>query len=98
MAQNLKMTFGFGAEQDSTRNYNFSVDDSLVTACKDKILGINESLAASTDGGLADFFLADNGTDTFSKITYAEISSSETQVLDISGGASSATDDDDEEG
>lgn len=90
MANNLKMTFGFGAEQESTRNYNLAIDDSLVTAAKDKILGINASLAGGTDGGLADFFLADNGSDTFSKIIYAEISSTETQVLDISGGASSA--------
>ena len=89
MSQNLKMTFGFGEDQESKRDYRFEVADSLATACKDKILGINASLAASTDGGLADFFLADNGTDQFSKITYAEISSTETQVLDISGGASS---------
>ena len=90
MAQNLKMTFGFGAEQDSTRNYNFSVDDSLAADCKAKIKGINSSLEAGTDDGLASFFLADNGTDQFSKITYAELNSTETQVLDISGGASSA--------
>ena len=90
MAKDLKMTFGFGEEQDSTRNYSLTVDDSLAADCKDKIIGINDSLAASTDGGLASFFLADNGTDSFSKITYAEISSTETQVLDISGGASSA--------
>ena len=90
MAQNLKMTFGFGAELDSTRNYTLTVDDSLAGDCKDKILAINESLAASTDGGLASFFLADNGTDAFSKITYAELNSSVTEVLDISGGASSA--------
>ena len=90
MAKNVKMTFGFGAEQDSTRNYNLTVDDSLAADCKAKIIGINDSLAASTDGGLASFFLADNGTDAFSKITYAEISSTTTEVLDISGGASSA--------
>ena len=89
MAKNLKMTFGYGEEQDSTRNYNFTVDDSLAADCKAKIIGINESLFGGTDGGLASFFLADNGTDSFSKITYAEISSTETQVLDISGGASS---------
>lgn len=89
MSQNLKMTFGFGEDQEAKRDYRFEVADSLATACKDKILGINSSLAASTDGGLADFFLADNGTDQFSKITYAELSSTETQVLDISGGASS---------
>lgn len=90
MAKTLKTTFGFGAEQEATRNYNFTVEDSLAADCKDKILGINASLAASTDGGLADFFLADNGTDNFSKITYAALESSTVQVLDISGGASSA--------
>ena len=90
MAKNLKMTFGYGEEQEVTRNYNFSVDDSLAAACKLKIIGINDSLAASTDGGLADFFLADNGSDQFSKITYAELNNTVTEVLDISGGASSA--------
>ena len=90
MSQNLKMTFGFGAEQESTRDYKFEVADSLASACKDKIKAINTSLMGGTDDGLAAFFLADNGTDAFSKVTYAELTSSTVQVLDISGGASSA--------
>lgn len=93
MSKNLKMTFGFGEEQEATRNYSFTVDDSLAADCKAKILGINASLAGGTDDGLAAFFLADNGTDNFSKITYAELNSTVTEVLDISGGASNATDD-----
>lgn len=89
MAKNLKMTFGYGQEQESTRNYNFSVDDSLAADCKDKILGINASLAAGTAGALSSVFISDD-EEFFSKITYAELSSTETQVLDISGGGSSA--------
>lgn len=89
MAKNLKMTFGYGAEQESTRNYNFSVDDSLAADCKDKIKAINTSLAAGTAGGLSTVFISDD-EDFFSRITYAELSSSVTEVLDISGGASSA--------
>ena len=89
MAQNLRMTFGFGEEQESKRDYKFEVADSLAASCKAKIIGINGSLSAGTDDGLAEFFLADNGTDAFSKITYAELTSSTVQVLDISGGASS---------
>ena len=91
MSKTLKMTFGFGEEQDSTRNYTFTVADSLAAACKDKIKGINTSLAGGTAGGLSSFFLADNGTDAFTKITYAELNSTVTEVLDISGGASSAS-------
>lgn len=91
MAKNLKMTFGFGEEQEATRNYSFTVADSLAADCKNKIKAINVSLLGGTDDGLADFFLADNGTDQFSKITYAELSSTVTEVLDISGGASSAS-------
>lgn len=90
MAKNLKMTFGFGEEQEATRNYSFTVDDSLAADCKAKIKAINTSLTGGTDGGLADFFLDDTGSDNFSKITYAELNSSITEVLDISGGASSA--------
>lgn len=90
MAKTLKTTFGFGENQEQTRGYSFTVEDSLAAGCKAKILGINESLAASTDGGLAEFFLADNGTDNFTKIIYAALESSTVQVLDISGGASSA--------
>ncbi|MBR0061819.1 MAG: hypothetical protein IJP68_10120, partial [Selenomonadaceae bacterium] len=77
MAKNLKMTFGYGAEQESTRNYNFSVDDSLAADCKDKIKAINTSLAAGTAGGLSTVFISDD-EDFFSRITYAELSSSVT--------------------
>ena len=91
MSKTLKTTFGFGAEQEFTRGYNFTVADSLASACKDKIKAINTSLEAGTAGGLSTFFVSDDGLSNFTKITYAALESTEIQVLDISGGASSAS-------
>ena len=90
MAKTLKMTFGYGEDQESTRSYNFTVEDSLAADCKDKIKAINTSLAAGTAGGLSSVFISDD-EEFFSRITYAELSSTVTEVLDISGGASSAS-------
>ena len=90
MSKTLKMTFGYGENQESTRNYTFTVADSLASACQTKIININDSLEAGTAGGLSSVFVADNGTDGLSLITYAAIEAVETQILDISGGASSA--------
>ena len=90
MAKTLKMAFGYGEEQEETRNYSFTVADSLASACKAKILAINDSLAAGTAGGLSSVFISD-GEEPFSKITYAALESTVTEELDISGGASSAT-------
>lgn len=80
MANNLKMTFGY--EDEQTRVYAFSVDDSLASGCKAKLLGINASLAAGTDGGLKDFFLSNAGA-SFATIAAAQLESSETIVLNI---------------
>lgn len=88
MSKTLKTTWGYG-ESENTRNYNFTVDDSLASAVKGKILAINASLTAGTAGGLSSFFVNDDG-DNFTGITYAAIEGSTTEVLDISGGASTA--------
>lgn len=89
MAKTLKMTFGYGENQESTRNYSFTVADSLAADCKYKILDINDSLEAGTAGDLSSVFISDDELN-FSKITYAAVESTVTEVLDISGGASSA--------
>lgn len=91
MSKTLKMTFGYGDEQAEKRDYKFTVDDSLAAACKNKIIGINESLAGGTAGGLSSVFISDT-SENLTKITYAELSSTTTEVI-YRGGASSATDD-----
>ena len=89
MAKTLKMTFGYG-DSDFTRTYSFEIADSLVSAAKGKIIGINDSLTAGTAGGLSSFFISDDG-DNFTGITAAQIEESTITYLDISGGASSAS-------
>jgi len=51
----------FKYEDDSTRLYSFDCDDSLAAGVKAKIIAINDSLEASTAGGLESFFVSDNG-------------------------------------
>lgn len=61
MANNsLQLSFGY-KNSEQKRSYTFSdIPDSVVSGMKEKIIGINDSLAASTDGGLASFFVDDN--------------------------------------
>ena len=61
MADNsLQLSFGY-ANSEQKRQYTFSdIPDSIIGSLKGKIIGINDSLAASTDGGLASFFVDDN--------------------------------------
>lgn len=61
MAKTVKLVFSY-EDTEYTRNYNLEADDSISSGdCKAKILAINASLAASTDGGLADFFVGEYG-------------------------------------
>lgn len=53
----------FKYDDDSTRLYTFSCEDSLASGVKAKILAINDSLEASTAGGLESFFVSDAGGD-----------------------------------
>ena len=58
--RSVKMTFGF-SNTDFTRSYKFDVvSASAMSAVKNKILGINASLTAGTDGGLSTFFRSDD--------------------------------------
>ena len=82
MSMTLKTTFTF--DDDTTRQYAFSVADSLATACKSKIKAINTSLAGGTDNGLGDFFLSDGG-DPLVKISAAQLISETETELDLGG-------------
>ena len=58
--RSVTMTFGY-SNTDVTRKYKFDVvSEEALEAAKDKILAINASLKGGTDGGLGDFFRADN--------------------------------------
>lgn len=74
----------FGYADDTSRVYSFDVEDSLSAGVKPKILGINESLAAGTAGGLSSFFVSDSGAN-FLKITEASIEEEIKTALDITG-------------
>lgn len=82
MAKTLKMTFGY--EDELTRVYSFPVEDSLASDCKSKIIGINASIAAGTDDGLAGFFVSNAGAD-FATIAAAQLESTEITTLNIDG-------------
>ena len=64
----LQMRFAYKGT-DFTRDYTIDgISSAAYSNIKQKILAINESLAASTDGGLADFFLADDYDGTNGKL------------------------------
>ena len=72
----------FKYADDSTRIYSFDCEDSLASGVKSKILAINESLQASTDGGLSSFFVSDNG-DNFVLISGATLESIYSEPVSI---------------
>lgn len=85
----VTMTFGYGGT-DFTRKYKFdSVSSAVLDNVKAGILAINASLAGGTDGGLKEFFRADDydASDSediigeFTGIVAAQIDS--TQVTEI---------------
>ena len=83
MATNtVRMKFLY-ADAD-TRTYDLPCDDDNLPAVKSKIRQINSSLEAETDGGMADFFLSDNG-EALTKISEAQIISVTETVLDLGG-------------
>lgn len=65
----------FKYDDDTTRIYAFDCQDSLAAGVKPKIKAINSSLAAGTDGGLAEFFVSDAG-ENFVQISGATMESS----------------------
>lgn len=76
----IQMRFGYTGT-DFTRDYTIEgISAAALSQAQAKILAINESLAASTDGGLADFFLADDFDGTNGK--FKEIVSAQAKVVE----------------
>lgn len=84
----LKMTFGY-KDTDFTRVYTVNgIDDSDVDGIKEKIKAVNASLEGGTADGLNAFFRSDdfdaeNSVGTFTKITHAQLESTETIDIPI---------------
>lgn len=76
----VKLRFKY-ADSD-TRLYSFDCEDSLAADVKYKIIDINDSLEASTDGGLSSFFVSDAG-ENFVLISGATVESSSSEPLTI---------------
>ena len=72
----------FKYADDSVRLYAFDCEDSLVADVKSKVIAINDSLAASTDGGLASFFVSDAGSN-FVQISGATVEATYSTPIDI---------------
>lgn len=75
MATSTRIEIAMQYTDDSTRQMTFSGLSAAAlnpTEIETKINAINASLAASTDGGLAGFFLSDGGA-SFAKISEGQI-------------------------
>lgn len=85
MATNsLQLSFGY-ENSDQKRTYTFSdINDSVISGIKAKVIAINDSLAANTDGGLASFFIDDNNNN-LKYIEEAKIISVTETPLDLGG-------------
>lgn len=82
MANSITIKLAY-RDTNSTRNMKFEnlPDDALLPATiKPRILAINESLASSTDGGLADFFLSDEGNQLVSIASAYTVAEEETPI------------------
>lgn len=77
----IQMEFSY-ADTEFTRLYELDVADSLMADAKQKILNINASLKAGTDGGLSTFFVSDEG-DNFTLISAAKFTITEEEFLDL---------------
>lgn len=80
---NVQLTFSY-EDTEFTRLYDFEVADSLQADAKQKILDINASLKAGTDGGLSAFFVSDEGTN-FTLISSAKFIVTEEEYIDLGG-------------
>lgn len=84
MADSIQLTFGY-EYSDLERTYEFDIAESLSSAdIKARVLAVNASLAASTDGGLAEFFKSDEG-DNFNQIKEAKRIHKEELYVDLGG-------------
>lgn len=80
MSRTVKTQFKYA--DDTTRLYNFDVDDSLAAAVKMKIMDINDSLEGGTSDGLDSFFVSEGGA-SMVRISGATIESAEVVPLTI---------------
>lgn len=60
MAITLQLTASY-ENTDFTRNYTFTVPNTIAPDVKRNIIAINESLFGGTSGGLNEFFVSDDG-------------------------------------
>jgi len=80
----VQLTFGY-EDTDFERTYELDVADSINnSSIKNAVISINVSLNASTDGGLSDFFISDDG-DKFSRIITAKRIRKEEIYVDLGG-------------
>lgn len=91
ITNSVTLTFGY-SNTESTRNYKISgLSAADLTTAKAKILAVNASIAGGTDGGLTDFFRADDYDDSdvnnivgkFSGIVAAKAESTEETVIPL---------------
>lgn len=80
MSRTVKTQFKYA--DNSTRLYNFDVEDSLAAAVKMRIINVNESLQGGTSGGLDSFFVSEGGA-SMVVISGATIESSVVEPLTI---------------
>ena len=78
--RDVKLRFKYA--DNSTRLYSFECEDSLAANVKYNIIDINDSLEASTDGGLSSFFVSDSG-ENFVLISGATVESSVSEPITI---------------
>jgi len=79
----VQLTFSY-ADTTFERMYEMEIADSLEADAKQKILAVNSSLKASTDGGLSEFFVSDAG-DNFTLISAAKFIVETTEYIDLGG-------------
>ena len=89
MASNsVKLTFGYEGT-DFTRTLTLhGVADSIAGTAKARIKALNASVVGGTDGGLSDFLRSDDydseeGIGTFTGITAAQITTTETEYINL---------------
>lgn len=86
ISHEVQFTFAYNASEQ-TRTYAFDVAESIAAdtaTIKQKIQAINASLAAGTDDGLADFFVADDYDGTggkLSSIKSAVVTTTEERII-----------------
>jgi len=79
----VKLKFMY--KDETTRNYDLTIDEDDMMDVSDKVISVNQSLTSGTDNGLSSFFIS-NGGASLAKISEAQIISVTETVLDLGGG------------